>query len=70
VSEVGGSTVNAGKGAGRISKYGDPISCEHWHRQLIERMPWPEPCVECGSAASTKVDGRRLCRIHVREILR
>jgi hypothetical protein len=30
---------------------------------------WPHPCVECGGAAAVLVDGRRLCRPHVRKVL-
>ncbi len=55
-----------GIGTKPSSSYGAAVHVE----RLIERMPWPQPCGECGGAASVQVDGRRLCRLHLREILR
>ncbi len=50
--------------------YGAAVHVERRHGHLIERMPWPTPCRICGGAASVQVDGRRLCRVHSREVLR
>jgi hypothetical protein len=51
-------------------RYGDPIDTKRVGKHLIAHMPWPHPCAECRAAASTELDGRRLCRPCLREALR
>ena len=51
------------------SGYGAPIRTERYRDHEIARMPWPCPCETCGKATSTEVDGRRWCRICLREVL-
>ncbi len=71
LSGRGDAAIGGEIGMGRkpSGNYGAAVHEERWHGHLIERMPWPTPCRICGGAASVQVDGRRLCRVHRREIL-